>query len=476
VSGKGARLGWRTPLALQVLALVFACLAFAQLLALAIIIIAPPPRRAPVFLSELAQALSGGRLETVSGRKLVRSVVAATSPTAPRQHPVSGRSLASRQALAGLLHAPLEGVVLNETQASPLSRVLTHGVDVGGPPPPPPAAAERLLHAEYPPNDPPRLGMLIFEDFTAALPQPGGRVVVVRPAAEAFPTPWQLSIMAWLLGAAVVVAPIVVWFGRRITAPLNDFASAAQRLGRDPLAPPLPMSGPAEIRRAAQAFNDMQLRVRRYVDDRTGMVGAISHDLRTPLARIRFKLEAEPPDKAAITSDLTQMETMIAQVLAFLRDASEPQARERINLLSLVETVVDDAAMLGGQVRLLQADDSLVEGDVQGLQRVVGNLIDNAVKYGGRADIRVMQDRGEAVVEIEDDGPGLNAREQTQVFKPFFRTEAARTLDRGGVGLGLALSRSIARAHGGDIALDVRSRGLVASLRLPICAPARDRR
>ena len=274
--------------------------------------------------------------------------------------------------------------------------------------------------------------------------------------------------MAWLIGAMLVVAPAAFWFGRRISAPLDRFAMAAQRLGRDPLAPPLTVSGPAEIHRAAQAFNDMQLRVRRYVEDRTGMIGAISHDLRTPLARIRFKLEAEAPNKASINADIDQMEVMIDQVLTFIRDASEPSARERINILSLVETVVDERLEVGAVVHLAPSDDGQVEGDVHALKRVIGNLIDNAIKYGGGGDVRVIRTASEMVVEVEDDGPGLAPDEREQVFKPFFRTEAARTLDAGGVGLGLALSRSITRAHGGDIGLEVRQRGLVAVVRLPL--------
>lgn len=456
---------WRPPLQLQVLALVFASLIFAQILAVAILLVAPPPRPEPIFIREVAAALTGGSLDTFSRRKLVR----ATEPpgqTLQAQAPSSPPSQQRREALASLLHAPPQSVVLNETRPSALIRVLTMGVGIPGAPPPhgrphpfgPPPPEWR-----HPPEDD-----LLFDNFTAALQRPDGAVVVVRPGPDPFPTAWQLSVMAWLIGAMLVVAPAAFWFGRRISAPLDRFAMAAQRLGRDPLAPPLTVSGPAEIHRAAQAFNDMQLRVRRYVEDRTGMIGAISHDLRTPLARIRFKLEADAPNKASINADIDQMEVMIDQVLTFIRDASEPSARERINILSLVETVVDESLVVGAAIQLAPSDDGQVEGDVHALKRVIGNLIDNAVKYGGGGEVRVIRAAGEMVIEVEDDGPGLAPDEREQVFKPFFRTEAARTLDAGGVGLGLALSRSIARAHGGDIGLEVRQRGLVAVVRLPL--------
>ena len=458
---------WRPPLQLQVLALVFASLIFAQILAVAILLVAPPPRPEPIFIREVAAALTGGSLDTFSRRKLVR----ATEPpgqTLQAQAPSSPPSQQRREALASLLHAPPQSVVLNETRPSALIRVLTMGVGIPGAPPPhgrphpfgPPPPPPEWRH---PPEDD-----LLFDNFTAALQRPDGAVVVVRPGPDPFPTAWQLSVMAWLIGALLVVAPAAFWFGRRISAPLDRFAMAAQRLGRDPLAPPLTVSGPAEIHRAAQAFNDMQLRVRRYVEDRTGMIGAISHDLRTPLARIRFKLEADAPNKASINADIDQMEVMIDQVLTFIRDASEPSARERINILSLVETVVDESLVVGAAIQLAPSDDGQVEGDVHALKRVIGNLIDNAVKYGGGGEVRVIRAAGEMVIEVEDDGPGLAPDEREQVFKPFFRTEAARTLDAGGVGLGLALSRSIARAHGGDIGLEVRQRGLVAVVRLPL--------
>ncbi|MDZ4054061.1 MAG: HAMP domain-containing sensor histidine kinase, partial [Phenylobacterium sp.] len=221
---------------------------------------------------------------------------------------------------------------------------------------------------------------------------------------------------------------------------------------------------------AAEAFNDMQGRLKRYIDDRTAMVGAISHDLRTPLARMRFKLESAPgPVKAAVLADIAQMEAMITSVLGFIRDASAARPRERLDLLSLLECLVDDA----GDQDLTLTDGSApvtVEADALGLQRLFGNLLDNAVKYGARGRVRVFQDDGHAVVEIADDGPGLEAGELERVFQPFYRAEAARTLDGGGVGLGLAVARSIAVAHGGDVVLMSSGAGLVARVRLPLSA------
>ena len=313
--------------------------------------------------------------------------------------------------------------------------------------------------------------MPIFGDFSAALQRDDGAWVVVRSTPEPFPSSWQMKASAWLLGGFLLVAFAGYLFSRRISAPLKRFAEAAETLGRDPHAPQMQLKGPAEVGVAAQAFNEMQARLKRYISDRTAMVGAISHDLRTPLARIRFKLEAAPPAlKASVLHDVEQMEQMIGGVLAFIRDEGQPRRREKLDLLSLVECVADDAAMLGGQVEIVDSAPVTVDGDPVALQRLFSNLVDNALKYGGGARIHVRQDGPAAVVEIVDPGPGLSPDEVVRVFQPFYRTDASRNLDNGGVGLGLPIARSTARAHGGDVELRSNSGGTTAVVTLPAAA------
>jgi signal transduction histidine kinase len=310
---------------------------------------------------------------------------------------------------------------------------------------------------------------MVLGDFTAAVRQADGRWVVVRSSPEPFPTDWQKRTLLLLLAGFAVVAPAGFLFARRITAPLKRFSEAAERLGRDPHAPQMTLKGPAEIGAAAEAFNDMQGRLKRYIDDRTAMVGAISHDLRTPLARIRFKMEAAPrPLKDTVLSDIAQMEQMIQGVLTFIRNESTPRHRERLDLLSLVECVVDDAAMVGGDVEIFDSVPVTVDGDAAALQRLFVNLVDNAVKYGGQARIRVGHEDGQAVVEIDDAGGGLSADDLERVFQPFYRADASRNLDAGGIGLGLPIARSTARAHGGDVELIAAERGLRAKVTLPV--------
>jgi signal transduction histidine kinase len=231
------------------------------------------------------------------------------------------------------------------------------------------------------------------------------------------------------------------------------------------------LKGPAEVGAAAHAFNEMQARLKRYINDRTAMVGAISHDLRTPLARIRFKVEAAPaPLKASVLADVEQMEQMIGGVLAFIRDEGAPRRREKLDLLSLIECVADDAAMVGGQVEIVDGAPVTVDGDPVALQRLFSNLVDNALKYGGEARINVRQDGRAAVVEIVDPGPGLSPDELGRVFQPFYRTDASRNLDNGGVGLGLPIARSTARAHGGDVELTSTPGVTTAIVTLPAAA------
>ena len=172
--------------------------------------------------------------------------------------------------------------------------------------------------------------------------------------------------------------------------------------------------------------------------------------------------------KDTVLADVAQMEQMIAGVLAFIRDESTPRRREKLDLLSLVECVVDDAALVGGDVEILEAGPATVEGDAVALQRMFVNLVDNALKHAGQARIRIRREADLAVVEIADEGPGLEPDDLERAFQPFYRADAARNLDQGGMGLGLPIARSTARAHGGDVELIAQPKGLKARVTLPI--------
>jgi two-component system, OmpR family, sensor kinase len=313
----------------------------------------------------------------------------------------------------------------------------------------------------------------VHGEFVAALRVGPHRWEVVRPAQAGLVSAWQRRVLLWFALVFAAVAPIGYLFARRLAAPLATLADAADRLGRDPSAPVRVGGGSAEIERVAAAFTGMQARLQRYVEDRTAMVGAISHDLRTPLARMRFRLEKAPETlRAGMLHDVAQMEEMVSAVLAFIRDAAEPGVRERVDLRSILECVIDDAALTDRDATLAAGPPAPVEVDIPAVQRLLTNLVENALKYGGKAEASLAAEGDEAVVRIADEGPGLPEAELERVFMPFYRSSESRTLNSDGIGLGLSVSRSIARAHGGDVRLCRAEQGLVAELRLPLARAA----
>jgi two-component system, OmpR family, sensor kinase len=473
----------RIPIGVQLVALLIASLLAAQAINILVVFALPPPEPVLYRLSEVAAALKGGSLQPRDGRPMIRTTT--STPPVPRNTP-DGMAVRTQMMLAETLGRPVADVRLYPDGRTPFFGVMNRhsfGLARGERPRPdgprlsvrggqgfgPPPGEPRPLGGE--PAMRPRPGdMAVFGDFSAALRNPTGGWTVVNSTPEPFPNDWQRRALLWLLGCFLLVAPAGYLFARRITAPLKRFGEAADRLGRDPMGPEMSLRGPAELGSAAEALNQMQSRLRRFITDRTAMVGAISHDLRTPLARIRFKLEAAPPDlKTSILSDVGQMEQMIEGVLAFIRDETLPRRRERLDLLSLVECVVDDAALVGADVEL--AEDSvpvIVEGDPSGLARLFSNLVDNAIKYGGTARVRVDLEGEVAVVRIDDTGPGLRGEDLLRAFDPFYRADSSRNLDQGGVGLGLPIARATARGHGGEVVLRPQPVGLRAIVTLPV--------
>jgi signal transduction histidine kinase len=306
--------------------------------------------------------------------------------------------------------------------------------------------------------------------FEVGVQQPDGSWRVVRPQAGFGLNPWQQRVVLWFLLSALAMAPVAYLFARRLSAPIRLFADAAERLGRDPRAEPLSLKGSAEIDVAVRAFNDMQQRLGRYVEDRTAMVAAIAHDLRTPLTRLRFRIENAPEDlRAKLAADVDQMEEMISAALNFVRDAARPSQRTPLELSSLLESLCDEMAETGADTQIDLGEKVVIEGDPMALRRLFTNLLENAVKYGGGAVTRVFRDNANAVVEIVDQGPGIPAEELERVFDPFYRREPSRSRQTGGIGLGLAVVRSIARGHGGDVVLINRTDGgLLARVTLPL--------
>ena len=306
-------------------------------------------------------------------------------------------------------------------------------------------------------------------DFIAAMRAADGhwRVVEHRTAPGAAGVRTQVLLLFGL--GALAMLPMAWWFSRALAAPIRRFSQAADRLGRNPDEPPLSREGPAELAQAIDSFNAMQARINRLLKERTETVGAIAHDLRTPLARLRFRLDALPPeqrDKA--DADIAEMSSMIAAALDFLRDQSHAGSRERLDFGLLVESVVDDMADLSKDVTLAGPVSAVLVGDPLGLRRMVANLVDNALKYGRRARLKLLREGGNWVLWVDDDGPGIDPAKREQLLLPFVRGESSRNRDTGGIGLGLSVAHGVALAHGGTIELDNRPEGgLRVSVRLP---------
>ena len=274
----------------------------------------------------------------------------------------------------------------------------------------------------------------------------------------------------------VTAAALTLWSVRRLTAPVRVLAEAAEALGRDVNAPPLPEGGPTEIATAAAAFNTMAARIRRFVADRTEMLTGMGHDLRTPITRLKLRAEFIDDDelRTKILCDLDEMEAMVSATLAFGRDARADEPVSSLDLAELLRTILDET----GDARPGAAEKILYRGPPHqtvrarpvALKRAFSNLVSNAVSYGGGALVTLSPPvDGVVSVTVEDEGPGIAPGDVDRVFEPFRRLEHSRNRETGGVGLGLPIARNMLRAHGGDVTLSNRAGGgLMASVSLPV--------
>jgi signal transduction histidine kinase len=386
----------------------------------------------------------------------------------------------------GLLNASPErrAFLLNEVELPPgLSATVEAEplVRPGMPPVPPREAARFRLDGPAPGFGPPRLRPR--EVLSAELP--GGAIGVsirlpdgpwLNLSLRLPPTrPWHserflLAFVAMSLAAAGLTA----WAVRRLTRPVRDLAAAAERLGRDVNAPALPERGPREVATAAAAFNTMAGNIRRFVADRTQMLAAIGHDLRTPITRLRLRAEfmEDEAQRQKMLADLEEMERMIAATMAFARDDAAAEPAVPLDLAALARTVLDEAADarpdLAEKVAYDGPEHLVVAARPVALKRALANLVGNALAYGSAARVALRPEGQGAELRVEDDGPGIPPSEIEAVFQPFRRLEASRNRETGGTGLGLTIARSILRAHGGDVRLVNRpGGGLTALATLP---------
>lgn len=273
-----------------------------------------------------------------------------------------------------------------------------------------------------------------------------------------------------LLFLVTISIALFVWTALRIVAPLTRFSAAVENFGLAGQAQLLTEEGPAEIRLATAAFNRMSDRIIRLIDDRTQMMMAISHDLRTPLTRLRLRAEEVTSEDARrfILRDVELMEASISEAVTNLRHVSAREARVRADLPSLLDSICSDFADAGFTIEYVGPAKLPATLRPQALARAVTNLVQNATKYGTRIVVRLQQEGKTAVIDVEDDGPGIRDSEKLAVLEPFYRSDTARK-DPGGFGLGLAIAFEVARDHGGILTLhDCEPHGLRARIRLRV--------
>jgi len=520
------------PLVIQVAALAALAVIMSQAVAFGVVLLAPEPRPAGFSIAAAAEALAGADAETSDGRPLRRRM-ADRPPGLGQAATTDPMALAIRAGLAQRLGVDPEAVRVTVDHNAPRRRrgpsrddgpsrervdfVLVRPDSVPRQPASPAPTAQPAQPAQPAPTPPPERAIVLrqgaevraqlrmlrpepggqnsafvvdretrqftvladrltFAPFTASVRQPDGRWATVEPPRSLI-SPWQQRVLLALAISMLLLAPLVWWMARRLTRPIRVFAKAAERLGADPDADPLPPSGPSEVRTAIHAFNDMQASLREHMRRRTQTVAAIAHDLRTPLTRLRFRAEQAPGAvRDRMASDIEEMDALIAQAMAYVRGEATPDRREAFDLDSLAADCANGFLEIGEAVTFDGGGELSVEADPAGLRRALGNLIANAVKYGAAARVKAFAQGSRAVVTVQDDGPGLPDHELEAVFDPFFRSERSRSRETGGAGLGLTVARQAARAHGGEVTLANHSEGgLIVRLELPLISPAKER-
>ena len=289
-----------------------------------------------------------------------------------------------------------------------------------------------------------------------------------RPA-EGHGTFVSTTLMA--LGAVLVSVVLVRW----LTRPLSAFAAAAKGFSGAGAPVGIPEDGPREVRDLAAAFNEMQRRISRLVEGRTQALAAVSHDLKTPITRLRFRAEdiADPALRAAIADDLGDMERMLDQTLAYLRGERTDEAMQPVDLTAVLATICGDLSDAGAVVTLAGSRNAVLHGRRLSLKRAFGNIIENAVKYGHSADVVVTDQPDAVIVTIADEGPGIAPEDRDRALAPFVRLEPSRNQETGGFGLGLTIAQTILTGHGGTLVLaNGAAGGLLVTVRLPKGASA----
>jgi signal transduction histidine kinase len=281
---------------------------------------------------------------------------------------------------------------------------------------------------------------------------------------------WALPTLISMVLAGGSICLIVVFMVQRLTRPLQQLTEVAERVGRGESITPIPEEGPVDIQQTIRAFNRMYERLQRFVQDRTRMLAAISHDLRSPITSLRLQVELMNDQEARgkMLDTLEDMQRMTEATLAFARDEASTEVSRSVDLSALIDSLCQDLADMGMDVGFESAQKMPYTCRPISLKRAIRNLIENAVSYGGQVGVKLRQHETEFQIVIQDSGPGIPEQDFERVFQPFVRLEESRNKQTGGIGLGMAIARSIVRNHGGDISLaNLPGGGLSVTIHLP---------
>lgn len=434
------------PLFWQTLILQLAGLVMALLVSVLLIIYLPAPRPDFYTMTEIAERLA---LEPGSDTKLI--VRRADAPPLAEDGMISDPHITRR--LANQIEKPADDVRLyfqaDQAEVFPFTRQ-------------PGSGAVPVRHGQP----------YFFNTVVAAERDSASGWRVLRTPPPPHISAWQQRTAIWFGLSAMAMLPFAWVFARRLTQPIRRFAEAVGRLDHDRDSPAVPVEGPAELEVAAHALNAMHSRLRINLRERAAMIGAIAHDLRTPLARIAFRIEAAPEKiRGPVQADIEQMREMVAATIGFLRGDAGMGERRPVDLSALARRLAGQASDTGSPVSVMEIERAVVNGDRSALERLIQNLIDNAVKYAGAAELSIRHDIDRARLIVADRGPGIPDNELDRMFEPFERHEPSRSRSTGGLGLGLAIARSIAQAHGGSIRAENRDGGgLAVTVDLPAAA------
>ncbi len=508
------------PVFWQVLGLALLVLVLALGINTLVVLKAPEPPPSGYTITEAVQALKTGEARLQNGRRL-KARTQSDTPDFVQQNPVHRNPIwpftqQISQKLATELHVPSDTVWVHIMPRRPFNDRDRRNFDprsgpqpgqMGGPgpmpqgpgqgpdqasqdgAPPPPQPYPQSWHQNGPsPNgreeghlhEENRLNVsgagtreeILYPAFSAAWKLADGTYRVIEPP-QSLIAPWQGRLLLGFGLTALLILPLVWWLSRRLSRPIVALSEAAEKLSVEDNAPPVVMEGPREVQAAADVLNEMQARIRKQMESRTALMGAIAHDLKTPLARMRLRIEDLPaPIRDKLNGDIAHMDGLIRSAMSFTSAHKMGETIRPLDLSSLIEALDEDLSVTCEMEPPLIEGGLMVKGDQVAIKRIVTNLVENAGRYANGCRIELSSRGRMAELRIIDNGPGLPPEALETVFEPFFRMESSRNRDTGGTGLGLSVARALAEAQGGQLTLSNRYAGteilgLEALLTLP---------